>query len=132
MHGKYQTPAVHRVIKMKTIEAIKGYKAVDNNLYCRNVRFEVGVWNTITGKLCLCENGFHFCKKPTSLLQFKTPANSRFFKIEARGDIKSSKCKDLSVCSEIRLVEEVTLEELFLGPIMSDYTTKSNEKIERV
>jgi hypothetical protein len=42
--------------------AYKGFNVdLNNNLVCRDFKFEVGKEHELKGKLELCNNGFHFC-----------------------------------------------------------------------
>ena len=46
---------------------MKGYKAFNKDLQCRDYQFVVGSVFTKEGKLEICSNGFHFCEKSWTL-----------------------------------------------------------------
>ena len=88
---------------------MRGYKATNKNLMCRDFQFEVGKTYKHEGEIELCESGFHFCTKLLDCLTYYAPTE-RFFIIEANGvsdEINSYDSK--RVCNEITLIEEISL-----------------------
>jgi hypothetical protein len=49
---------------------IKGYKAYNNGLKCKNFQYEVGKTYEQKEKPSICKNGFHFCENPLDVLDF--------------------------------------------------------------
>ena len=91
---------------------MKGYKALNLNMKAINgnhMKYEMNKWYHVDGEVILCENGFHFCKELFYTTLCYGYENCRFFEIEAKGTIVEG--FDKCVCSEIKLVREITKEE---------------------
>ena len=89
---------------------VKGYKGFDKDLICRGFRYEIGKTYEYDGDIALCRSGFHFCRKLKDVHQFYNLKASRICEIEADGKIDDDGIK--SVCSRIRIVREVSREEI--------------------
>jgi hypothetical protein len=92
--------------------SVIGYKAFDNELKgYGGFQFEVGKTYVHNGpeSIELCKVGFHFCLYPQDVLSV-APKIYRFAIIEASGEVIHG--FDKSVCSSIRIVEEISKEEL--------------------
>ena len=48
---------------------MKVYKAT-RNMKCKSITYETGKTYTFNGKLIMCKQGFHFCKKSIDVLQW--------------------------------------------------------------
>lgn len=90
-------------------EIIKGYKATDANIKCRDYQFTVGEWHRHDGELVLCESGFHFCPYPSGPWCYYSDEGVRIWEVEAKGVIQGNDPgADLKyVAKEIRLVREI-------------------------
>ena len=88
---------------------VKGYKAFDSDLTCRDMQYEVGKEYTHDGDISLCKQGFHFCEKLTDCYKFYN-RGSRVCEVEAVGEIKTDGTK--SVTDHIRIVCELTRDEI--------------------
>ena len=91
---------------------MKGYKALNMDMSSAysNMSYEIGKKYTITGKLQMCENGFHFCKYLEDIENHYTITESRIFEIEADGEIIDGNIK---FCAEsITLMRELSKEEI--------------------
>mgnify|MGYP001565876368 CR=1 FL=1 len=96
-----------------TTQKIKGFKAFDKDLKCRDFQYEVGKTYTDQGKAKLCEKGFHFCENPLDIFNYY-PLTSRFCFVEGggidkgdgKGDSKLS-AQTISVLKELRLSDLV-------------------------
>ena len=87
-----------------------GYKGFRQDLSCDlgNGRFQYkpGVWYEEKEANCK-KNGFHFCENPLDVLHFYRPPRSRYFLVEADGDINEQ--DDKVSCTRIRLAKELDL-----------------------
>ena len=63
------------------------YKGTDLNGECRGMQYEVGKEYTADGDVSCCQNGLHACEAPLDVFPYYPPASSRYFEIEASGDI---------------------------------------------
>ena len=88
---------------------MKGYKAFDSDLTCRDMQYEVGKEYTHDGDISLCEQGFHFCEKLTNCYQYYK-RGSRVCDVEAVGKVETDGTK--SVTDHIRIVRELTRDEI--------------------
>lgn len=89
---------------------IKGFKGFNQDLACRGFQYEIGETYEYNGEIELCSNGFHFCRKLQDVHQFYDLKTSRICEIEADGKIDNDDIK--SVCSRIRIVRELSREEV--------------------
>ena len=85
---------------------MKGYKGMNADMTCRGMRFEIGKSYHIDGKISLCENGLHFCEKLYDTFSYYDKFESRFFEVEASGDIVSG--GDKSATSDIVILRELS------------------------
>ena len=104
----------------------KGYKVTDSQMRCRSFQFEIGKDFKETGKLQICNNGFHFCQKLSHCFNYYNfNKSNRVFEIEAYGDIITY--KDKSCTLHIKLIKELTWQEvLFLANDGADNMGHSN------
>ena len=91
--------------KIKT-KKIKGYKAFNRGLKCKDFQYEVGK-EYKTDKIKLCETGFHFCENPLDVLDFYDLCDSEFAEIEAWGEIETDDKK--SVTDNIKINAKLDL-----------------------
>ena len=87
------------------------YKAFDKNMQCRGFQFEVGAHYEHNGKVEPCKSGFHACKNPLDVWNYY-PINSRYAIVEIAGDVVDSGSDSKVACSNISIVQEITLTEL--------------------
>lgn len=90
----------------------KGYKNLNKDWTCRSFKFEVGKTYKQKGLLKMCSNGFHFHINPFDLFTFYNFNDSIVVEIEAYGDVITEKNK--SVCSEIKIIREISGDDLKL------------------
>ena len=93
---------------------IRGYKGFDKDLKCRDFQYEVGKEYECKNAVA-CVEGFHFCKNPFDVFKFYRPSVenglNRFCKVEGSGKFDLSKEKKIC-CSKIKIVKEISLQEL--------------------
>ena len=93
---------------------MKGYKAFDKNLKCRDFQFQIGKTYELNESIVLCQSGFHFCENPFDVYNYyPKESHTRICEIEALGEVKKE--GDKSVTNKIKIVKELTdLEKLDL------------------
>ena len=103
----------NQILIMSTIMTEKNiaYKAFDKNMQCRGFQFEVGAHYEHNGKVEPCKSGFHACKNPLDVWNYY-PINSRYAIVEIAGDVVDSGSDSKVACSNISIVQEITLTEL--------------------
>ncbi len=91
---------------------MRGYKALNMDMSSAygDMSYEIGKKYTITGKLKMCKNGFHFCKYLEDIENYYAITKSRIFEIEAKGEI-INEC-DKSCAESIMLMRELSKEEI--------------------
>ena len=90
---------------------VKGFKGFNEDLTCRGFQYEIGKTYEHNGEVELCRSGFHFCRKLKDVHHFYNVKESRICEIVAYGKIIDDDKK--SVCSRIRIVREVSREEIW-------------------
>ena len=90
---------------------VKGFKGFNEDLTCRGFQYEIGKTYKHNGEVELCRSGFHFCRKLKDVHNFYNLKTSRICEIEADGKIDDDGVK--SVCSRMRIVREVSREEVW-------------------
>lgn len=86
---------------------MKGYKAFDKDLKCRDFQYEIGQTYEMDGEIECCERGFHFCLNIADCYRYyNMPENTRICKVEAIGEIKTD--DDIKYCTnKIKILSEV-------------------------
>lgn len=87
---------------------MKGYKATNPDLTCRDLQYVIGEQMSHKGKIDLCGAGLHFCEDLADCLLYY-PVTSRFFKVVATGVKPNEYQTDKRVARHITLVKEVEL-----------------------
>ena len=77
-------------------KTIKGYKAFNPGLKCRNFQYEVGKEYEEEGDIKLCNNGFHFCENPLDVLEYYELCESEFAEVETDGKTETDGRKTVS------------------------------------
>lgn len=92
---------------------MKGYKAFNSYLKCRDYQYTENEPNVYDGHPVLCHSGFHFCTDLQDILKYYCSPYIRVFEIEASGFITEAEA-DCSkrACSEIKLVKELSFNEM--------------------
>ena len=100
---------------------MKGYKAFNPDLTCRDYHFTTDNTHTFDDEPILCVKGFHFCATLEDVVKYYCSPDMRVFEIEASGMITNAK-DDCSkrACSEIKLVKEISLDEVMLSITKSE------------
>ena len=86
---------------------MKGYKAFDKYMQCRDYQFEIGKTYTFEGNPIPCRQGFHFCKSVADCYSYY-PMNEdrRVCEVEAIGDVETD--DDVKYCTnKIMIIREV-------------------------
>jgi len=93
---------------------VKGYKGFDKGLNCRGFQYKIGKTYTYDGVIEPCASGFHFCrefKDVDSFYRFDSE-NNTFAEVEALGKIIDDKDGIKSVTNKIKIVREISREEM--------------------
>ena len=94
-------------------EPIKAYKAFGKNFKCRGFQYEVGETYHIDGEVKICRKGFHACQNCMEVLRYYSLNDSRFAEVEVWDDVVFSENDSKLCASDIKIVRELTFEELF-------------------
>ena len=91
---------------------MKGYKALNMDMSSAysDMVYEIGEKYTITGKLEMCKNGFHFCKHLEDVENCYRIIKSRIFEVKVEGEIIEE--YDKSCAKSIMLVRELSKDEI--------------------
>lgn len=87
--------------------SIKGYKVFNPNWTCRGFQYEVGKEFEHIGKIELCQDGFHFCRKLADCFNYYAfDPDNKVAEIEATGLVKTKNNK--SVTNKIKIIRELS------------------------
>lgn len=98
-------------------KTIKSYKGFDKNLQCRGLQYEVGKEYEMSGKIKVCERGFHACESPLEVLDHypmfgNDLERNRFCEVEQSGNVDREE-ESTKVCSsKIKIKAELKLSDL--------------------
>ena len=86
---------------------MKGYKAFNKDLTCKDFQYEIGQTYEMDGEITCCERGFHFCKNLTDCYKYYDMSNdTRICEVEALGEIKTDNY--IKYCTnKIKILSEV-------------------------
>ena len=92
---------------------MKGYKVFNPDFTCRGFQYEVGKTYKTDGRPILCCNGFHFCEKVADCFNYYSfdPRN-KVAEVEALGEVVTAEDEGKSCTNEIKIVREVSWEEM--------------------
>lgn len=86
---------------------MKGYKAFDKNLRCKDFQYEIGQTYEMDGEIQCCVRGFHFCKDLVDCYRYYEGSDdTRICEVEALGEIKNE--DPIKYCTnKIKILSEV-------------------------
>ena len=91
---------------------MRAYKVFNPDWTCRGFQYEVGKTYRIDGKVEMCENGFHACKKLVDCFQYyRFDPNNKVAEVELSGDILGEN-ENKQCSSVITIVKELTWHEV--------------------
>ncbi len=89
---------------------IKGFKAFNKDLICREFQYEVGEEYEHDGNVEICESGFHFCENPLDVFNYYPIIDSRYCEVFGDGTVKPNSNDDTKIaCSKIKIGAEISL-----------------------
>ena len=97
------------------MENKKGYKCFDKDFKCQEFQFEVGKTYKHDGDLSMCKRGFHYCKYPLSVFNYKDLIDSRFAQVESIGVEETD--KDKTVSAELKIEKEINFVDMIKAQI---------------
>ena len=83
---------------------------MNEDMTCRDMKFEVGKTYHVNGKIQMCKNGLHFCQNLKNVFDYYDRDNSRVFEVETDKQVFTDGGK--SVTSELRILRELTKVEI--------------------
>ena len=86
---------------------MKGYKAFNKDLTCRDMQYEVGQTYEMEESPVCCERGYHFCKNIADVYKYYSMSeNTRICEVVALGDVVSD--DGIKYCTnKIKIVREI-------------------------
>lgn len=112
---------------------VKGYKATDKNMKCRDYQFELGKQHDMPADepIAMCSSGFHFCDKLNKTYKYyNIQDGNRYFEVKALvrrwkkdGYYVTEQRDDKMVAKSIILTRELTIDEIF--DVFRDTDTKT-------
>lgn len=110
------------MISKKTAKKpLRGFKATNSDMICRNHKFELGKIYSVSRALKEiepCKNGFHFCEDILEVLHHydfdpsEGENRNRFFEVEGFGVFKRDTSKAKIAVESIKLVRELSKKEI--------------------
>ena len=91
--------------------AVRGWKCFDKDLKAHTgYQFAVGKSYEVSGKVVMCQNGFHFHRNGWQLFNYyKNERGTRICEVVAHDALSDT---DKSVCGKIEIVRELSFEEI--------------------
>ena len=91
-----------------TNKKMKGYKAFNKDLKCRDMQYEIGKEYSLDGEPIICKRGFHFCKSIADCYSFyEMSEDTRICEITASGTIVTDNDAIKYCTNKIKIVREV-------------------------
>ena len=120
-------------------EKIIGYKAFNKDaegLYCQpgyfKFRYKEGEVYEIEGELSLCEKGIHFCRELKNVFNFYSLVQwVSVHKVEILGDIIDDKDNGKSCTNKLKILEEVSFEDIIQNLQSNSYGVNTSESVNR-
>ena len=92
---------------------MKGYKVFNPDWTCRGFQYEVGKTYTHSGKIDLCNSGFHFCTRLADCFgYYKFNSDNKVAEVIADGKVIASSDDSKAVTDKITIVRELTWHEV--------------------
>ena len=114
--------------KVEKENPIIAYKGFDEDLSCRGFQYEIGKEYCLDGELELCVNGFHACQNPLDVFDYYSMSSStRYAMVELWGDVDFAIDNEKLCATNIRIVKEMSIDELVEIGIMSSLPKKDLE-----
>ena len=114
--------------KVKKENPIIAYKGFDEDLSCRGFQYEIGKEYCLDGELELCANGFHASQNPLDVFDYYSMSSStRYAMVELWGDVDFAIDNEKLCATNIRIVKEMSIDELVEIGIMSSLPKKDLE-----
>jgi len=79
------------------MDKIKGYKAMNKDMTCRDFQYEVGKIYEQDESPSICDNGFHFCENPLDTLNYYDLNDCVFTEVESLGKIDRNSDEDTKI-----------------------------------
>jgi len=90
-------------------KTIKGFKAFNPGLTCRDFKFEVGKTYEHNGDVKICASGFHFCENPFAVWEYY-PVTSEFARVTGAEDLTTEGNK--TVCRSLTIDAKISLDDM--------------------
>ena len=114
--------------KVKKENPIIAYKGFDEDLSFRGFQYEIGKEYCLEGELELCANGFHACQNPLDVFDYYSMSSyTRYAMVELWGDVDFAIDNEKLCATNIRIVKEMSIDELVEIGIMSSLPKKDLE-----
>ena len=114
--------------KVEKENPIIAYKGFDEDLSCRGFQYEIGKEYCLEGELELCVNGFHACQNPLDVFDYYSMSlYTRYAMVELFGDVDFATDNKKLCATNIRIVKEMSIDELVEIGIMSSLPKKDLE-----
>ena len=114
--------------KVEKENAIVAYKGFNNDLSFRGFQYEIGKEYCLEGELELCANGFHACQNPLDVFDYYSMSSyTRYAMVELWGDVDFAIDNEKLCATNIRIVKEMSIDELVEIGIMSSLPKKDLE-----
>ena len=91
---------------------MKGYKAFNDDMTCRDKQYKVGETYQEDGELKICKHGIHFCERLIDVFRFYQPypCGTKVCEVEVFGDVITDGFK--SCTNKLKIVRELSWEEI--------------------
>jgi hypothetical protein len=114
---------------MKSKKEIKGYKAYNNDMTCRGIKFEEGK-EYKTDRALICNEGYHFCENPLDVLNYYDLCDSKFSEVMSlpNSDIDKSNDDSKRCTTNIKIGAKLNLPAFIKASFEFIYNSVKNKK----
>jgi len=98
------------------MKKVKGYKAYNKGLVCKDFQFEENKTFTIEGEPIICQKGFHFYENPLDTLNYYDLCESEFTTVEAIGNVTHNEDTKIAT-NKIKIGKKLSLHEFINASI---------------
>ena len=110
--GIFKGEKPNNIILPAVWSVIKGYKAFNKGLKCKDFQYKLGKDFYYKGEISLCNSGFHFCKSLGDVYNYYSFGTDTIVaEVESKGDVIDEENKEKSVTNHLKIIRILNAEQ---------------------